>query len=81
MIRAIDTHSGSVIGYASAARTPNANGYIDIRAIYLLKEYQGLKIGHRLMNLVAPAGCRAVVETLVVNIPAIRFYESLGFTR
>jgi ribosomal protein S18 acetylase RimI-like enzyme len=33
------------------------------------------------MELVAPSGCRAVVETLAVNTPAIRFYESLGFVR
>jgi len=46
-----------------------------------MKEYQGLKIGLRLMELVAPFGCRAVVETLAVNTPAIRFYESLGFVR
>ena len=46
-----------------------------------MKEYQGLKIGQRLMELVAPSGCRAVVETLVANTPAIRFYESLGFVR
>jgi GNAT superfamily N-acetyltransferase len=46
-----------------------------------MKEYQGLKIGQRLMELVAPFGCRAVVETLVVNTRAIRFYEYLGFVR
>jgi len=46
-----------------------------------MKEYQGLKIGQRLMELVAPSGCRAVVETMVANTPAISFYESLGFVR
>jgi ribosomal protein S18 acetylase RimI-like enzyme len=46
-----------------------------------MKEYQGLRIGQRLMEVVAPFGCRAMVETLVVNTPAIRFYESLGFVR
>jgi ribosomal protein S18 acetylase RimI-like enzyme len=46
-----------------------------------MKDYQGLKIGKRLMELVAPSGCRAVVETLNANTPAICFYESLGFVR
>jgi ribosomal protein S18 acetylase RimI-like enzyme len=79
--RAFDSQADKVIGYATATRSPNANGYIDVRAIYIMKEYQGLKIGQRLMELVAPSGCRAVVETLAVNTPAIRFYESLGFVR
>lgn len=33
------------------------------------------------MKLVAPSGCRAMVETLVANTPAIGFYQSLGFVR
>ena len=33
------------------------------------------------MELVAPSGCRTVVETLNANSPAICFYESLGFVR
>jgi ribosomal protein S18 acetylase RimI-like enzyme len=70
-----------VVGYATATRLPNSNGYIDIRAIYISKEYQGQKMGQRLMELVAPAGCRAVVETMAINAPAIAFYRSLGFKR
>lgn len=79
---AYDLENKIVVGYATAIANPNRNGYIDIRAVYVLKEYQRLGIGRRLVEgVVGEKDCRAVVGTLKVNESARRFYQSIGFTR
>lgn len=71
-----------VVGYATSEARPNLHGYIDIRAVYVLTEYQGMGIGRRLVEGVAgEKDCRAVVETLVANDSARKFYKAMGFTR
>lgn len=79
---AYDEVEKKVVGYATAEAEPNLNGYIDIRALYVLTEYQRLGIGSRLVQgILGEKGGRAVVETLVANEKARNFYHKMGFTR
>lgn len=84
---AYDEDAGQVVGYITAEARPNLNGYIDVRALYVLKDYQGMGIGRRLVEGVVGKDAvsgrlgRAVVETLVTNSSARRFYERIGFAR
>jgi GNAT superfamily N-acetyltransferase len=79
---AYDEVEGKCVGYATAEAELDSHGYIDIRAVYVLTEYQGMGIGKRLVEgVVGEPGRRAVLETLTVNSGARRFYERLGFTR
>jgi ribosomal protein S18 acetylase RimI-like enzyme len=80
---AYDEAEKKVVGYATAQSKPNLHGYIDIRAVYVLTEYQGVGIGRRLVEGVVGEDkkCRAVVETLVANESARKFHTRMGFTR
>jgi predicted GNAT family acetyltransferase len=47
---AYDEDEGKVMAYATAETKPNKNGYIDIRAAYVLTEYQGMGVCGRLVE-------------------------------
>lgn len=60
---------------------PNAG---EINAIYILKEYQGLGIGKKLMKLCYNELSKydsIILWVLEDNIDSIKFYESQGFIR
>ena len=79
---AYDEVEKKVVGYATALSKPNLHGYIDIRALYVLTEYQGMGLGKRLIEgVVGEKDCRAVVGTLLANNSARGFYQKMGFTR
>ena len=75
-----------VIGFTVACRICDKSGAQtgegEVRAIYVLEEYQRLGIGYALMQqaLKTLSGCRVVcVWVLKDNRKAIRFYERVGF--
>ena len=82
---AYDEVEKQVVGYATAIAKPNLHGYIEIRAVYVLSEYQAMGVGRRLVEGVVgedrEKDCRAVLETLVANEAARKFYRRMGFTR
>lgn len=76
-----------VVGFTVACVCRDDNGVEipdegEVRAIYVLEEYQKRRIGYALMRyaLSILAGCRVVyVWVLQGNEKAIRFYERVGF--
>jgi ribosomal protein S18 acetylase RimI-like enzyme len=80
-----EADEGQVVGFASAgppqSEQPDYEG--EIWAIYVLKEYQGMGIGRRLVQAVAcelqARGMRSMLLwVLKDNAPSRAFYESLG---
>lgn len=73
-----------VIGFVGcgAYRDGTLPGCGEVFAIYVLKEYQGQKVGYELMNAAferLTAYRRIAVWVLKGNNQAIRFYERYGF--
>lgn len=83
------TQSDSVIGYLKLNSGPaqtelNENNTLEIERIYVLKEYQGLKIGQMLFErALAIARLRGVdyiwLGVWEKNLKAIQFYKKNGF--
>lgn len=72
---------GTIIGFASFADLEDA---ILIVALGVLPKYQGLGVGKRLMEKVELEALRTKKKRLLVstsndNLPALLFYQSLGF--
>ena len=73
-----------VVGFmgCGAYRDETLPGHGEIFSIYVLKEYQGQKVGYELMNAALErlsAYRRIAVWVLKGNDRAIRFYERYGF--
>lgn len=74
-----------VIGFAGygAYRDDTLPGYGEVFSIYVLEEYQGKRVGYRLMNeaLKRLADYKKIaLWVLKGNDKAIRFYERYGFS-
>ena len=71
---------GTIIGYGCFIRHEDGGG--EVSAIYLLKEFQGLGIGKKVMDTLIEqlAGCKPItLWVLNGNDRAIGFYEHYGF--
>ena len=71
-------HSGNVIGYVVAVKD---NNELRVRALYVLPEFQGKKIGAGLMNKALAWLGKGEIHISVANYndKAIKFYEKFGF--
>ncbi len=72
---------GILIGFCYALKKEKIN---EIYSIYLLPEYTGRGIGKKLMEVASGwvgADKDLMLEVVPYNEAAIRFYESLGFTK
>ena len=73
-------HDGKVVGYMDVTYTYNENEPFDL---FVLEEYRRIGYGRKLLakalELNQPNGMMLVVD--VDNDPAIRLYESMGFTK
>lgn len=75
---------GSIVGFACYAkyRDDDLNNAGEITAIYLLKQYQGLGIGRKLLNAcfeVLSDYSSIVIWVLSANKKTIGFYKHFGF--
>jgi L-amino acid N-acyltransferase len=75
-----------VIGYSSLSDFRAGEGYWPVaeNSVYVLPEYQGQGIGHRLMHLIIEQGRQAGLKAIVAGIdgenqPSMRFHEHFGF--
>ncbi len=83
------THSDSVIGYLKLNYGPaqtelNKNNALEIERIYVLKEYQGLKIGQMLFEKALEVARLRGVDYIWLGVwekndKAIQFYKKNGF--
>ena len=73
-------HNGKVVGYIDVTYTYNENEPFDL---FVLEEYRRIGYGRKLLakalELNQPNGMMLLVD--VDNDPAIRLYESMGFTK
>ena len=73
-------HNGKVVGYMDVTYTYNENEPFDL---FVLEEYRRIGYGRKLLakalELNQPNGMMLLVD--VDNDPAIRLYESMGFTK
>ena len=74
----------TVMGFAaySPCRDKDLPGWGEVRAIYVLRAYQGQKVGYRLMEAALEQLAdypRIALWVLKGNEKAVRFYERCGF--
>ena len=70
------------VGFCCVGESADPEGATEIVAIYLLKEYQGKKLGYALLNEVLlkyAKNEKMVLWVLEGNEKAINFYEKYGF--
>ena len=73
---------GKSVGFACVGKSKDTDGADEIVAIYLLREYQGMKLGYALLKeaVTRLAGSHKIVLwVLQGNDRAIRFYQKFGF--
>ena len=80
-----ETGSGEVVGFANGGPTRGGDRTYrcELYAIYLLERYQRRGVGRRLVaavgqRLINDGICSMLVWVFRDNLPACRFYESLG---
>jgi ribosomal protein S18 acetylase RimI-like enzyme len=72
---------GKIIGYSKFIKFQN-NDQLEI--IYVLPEYQGKGVGRKFwdeMQKYMTTGKKVIVDVVDGNLPAISWYESLGFVK
>jgi ribosomal protein S18 acetylase RimI-like enzyme len=52
---------------------------LEIKGIFLIKEYRGKGIGQKLMKEFETGGHKIISLTVWVNNPAVKFYKDLGY--
>lgn len=70
------------VGFSCVAKSSDGDDIYELVAIYLLKEYQGKKLGYELLKKTLSGingGNKIVLWVLKGNERAIRFYERFGF--
>ena len=73
---------GKSVGFACVGKSKDTDGADEIVAIYLLRDYQGMKLGYALLKeaVTRLAGSHKIVLwVLQGNDRAIRFYQKFGF--
>ena len=79
-----ENDAGQIVGFASGGpeRKNDPDYKSELYAIYILKEYQGQGIGHRLTQTLVKrllqSGMNTMLLWVVSDNPARRFYEALG---
>ena len=80
-----ETEAGEIVGFANGAPERECNPLYrgEIYAIYLLAAYQRMGVGRRLFSAAARRLHKAGFDAFLLwvlkdNLPARRFYESLG---
>lgn len=77
------TEAGEVVGLAMGSPAADRLQTGEVNAIYIRPDYQGQRLGRRLVQAVARHLARwglprLIIRALVLNAPARRFYEALG---
>lgn len=70
------------VGFSCFGKSKDTENANEILAIYLLKEYQGKKLGYKLLRRTVSSfvdGEKTVLWVLKDNDKAIRFYQKFGF--
>lgn len=73
---------GKSVGFACVGKSKDTDGADEVIAIYLLKEYQGKKLGYALLKEAVSRlsdSPKIVLWVLKGNDHAIRFYQKFGF--
>ncbi|MBE5105042.1 GNAT family N-acetyltransferase [Bacillus thuringiensis] len=76
-----ETLTGEIVGFIDGGteRTGTYNCDLELYAIYILQEYQGLKVGKRLFQALLSecekTNMRSLLVWVVTNNPSKRFYE------
>lgn len=82
-----DDDSGRLIGFVNGGpeRTNDPDYKGELYAIYILKQYQGQGLGHRLVSALAKGLLSTRIDSMLLWVladnPACHFYESLGGQR
>lgn len=75
--------NNKTVGFVIASKVENEAR--EIKALYILKEYQNSGIGRELMkwalNWLNSENNEVILEVVSTNKPAINFYKSLGFKK
>ena len=74
---------GNSVGFACVGKSKDTDGADEVIAIYLLKEYQGKKLGYALLKEAVSRlsdSPKIVLWVLKGNDHAIRFYQKFGFS-